>query len=161
MSDLRYAVYRLYDASDRLLYVGQSELPGERASDHVQRAPWGARVARIEREWFTNRPDALIHERALTLSLSPEFPTAVTGQTARTEAHAYVARDLRKAPRWYGDDVCPDPKAVARELLSASGYLDDSCVTPREAPTSDAEYGEQCRADRARIVADMAERVAS
>ena len=158
MTDLRYAVYRLYDAAGRLLYVGQSELPSERANDHVQRSPWGSRVARVEQEWFTNRPDALIHERALTLSLNPEFPSTVTGQTARTVAHAYVARDLRKAPKWYGDAACQDPKTVARELLSSSGYLDDDCVTPRETPTSDAEYGEQCRADRARIVEAMHEK---
>jgi hypothetical protein len=152
---LRYAVYRAYDADDRLLYVGQGEIPGQRIYDHKRLAPFRDRIARTEVEWFTNRPDALIHERALTLSLNPEFPTHVTGHQARRLAAAYVSRDLRKGPVWYGDPECPNPRQRAREILTESGYYDDSCVTPRERPSTDEEYAAECAAIRAEVMDRM------
>lgn len=141
---LRYAVYRLYDATDRLLYVGQAAVPEERVNDHRLRSPWGERVARVDVEWFTNRPDALLHERLLTLTWAPEFPTRVTGSQAHREARAYVVRDLRRAPVWYGEPCPDDPKAVADTMLRASGYFDDEWVTPSEAPATAEEYAAQC-----------------
>ena len=149
---LRYGVYRLYDETDRLLYVGQGAIPEERVNDHRLRSPWGERIARVEVEWFTNRPDALIHERALTLTHSPEFPTRVTGSQAHREARAYVVRDLRRGPVWHGEPCPDDPKAVADKELRESGYFDDSCLTPREEPASEEDYARECADARYRIV---------
>jgi hypothetical protein len=153
MTWLRVAVYRLYDVEGRLLYIGQAPEPRKRVVDHTRRQPWGSRIDHMECEWFTNRPDALVYERALTLSLNPEFPTIVTGEGARFRAIAQVVADLRHALAWYGEPVPDDKKARARELLEASGYLDDATVTPREKPTSNSD---PMRVTERRMIAGIA-----
>lgn len=153
---LRYAVYRLYAADGTLLYVGQSEAPTERVKDHRQRSPFGDRIDRVELQWFTNRCDALIHERATTRTLHPLYATVTDGAGAHRQACAYVTRDLRRGPKWYGDEPCDDPKAVAAQMVAESGYLDDSCVIPREEPTSHADYEAEMRSDMNRTMQRIA-----
>lgn len=41
------AVYRLYDAANRLLYIGSSHNPGVRQQEH-RKKPWGSEIARRE-----------------------------------------------------------------------------------------------------------------
>lgn len=54
----RTAVYRLYDAEDRLLYVGITVNPKSRLRDHRTKKPWWHEVARTETRWFDTRPEA-------------------------------------------------------------------------------------------------------
>lgn len=138
--NLRYAVYRLYDADGRLLYVGQGAVPEKRIEDHRLRSSFGSRIANSVVEWFTNRPDALLHERALTAVCKPEFPTTTTGSHAHRVARGYIVRDFKRAPVWHGEPCPDDPKAEAERLLREAGYFDDECMTPREAPASQADY---------------------
>lgn len=56
-------VYRLYDAADRLLYVGLSMSPHGRFEKH-KRKPWWRDVERTEIEWFAGREAAKAAERS-------------------------------------------------------------------------------------------------
>lgn len=53
--------YRLYDAADRLLYVGAADDFDRRWRDHKKKS-WWRDVARKDVIWFDNRLDALYEE---------------------------------------------------------------------------------------------------
>lgn len=61
-------VYRLYDADDRLLYVGMAGCYVERLRVHSHRPPrgktWWVDVAYCTLEWFPDYYDALVAELA-------------------------------------------------------------------------------------------------
>lgn len=57
------AVYRLYDANDRLLYVGMGRNPMGRWSSHADQHAWWPSVVRFEVTWYPNRREAAAEER--------------------------------------------------------------------------------------------------
>lgn len=59
-SPKRTALYRLYDAEDRLLYIGITDSPRRRWAQHAakQADAWWPDVARKSVEWFASRTDA-------------------------------------------------------------------------------------------------------
>lgn len=144
-------LYRCYDDAERLLYVGVTNDLTARMHLHKsnERSPWLSRLARTRVVWFTNRCDALIAERRATLLESPLYTTEVTGHTARGSAIACLAADLRLANVRASLEDCT---ATANLMLAESGYLDDTCITPREAPMSDGEWQERAL----RVAADAA-----
>jgi len=52
------SVYRAFDESGELLYVGMSSGPRERFNQHAKDRPWWDEVARIEVERFPTRAEA-------------------------------------------------------------------------------------------------------
>jgi predicted GIY-YIG superfamily endonuclease len=54
----RTAVYRFYDAADRLLYVGMTENPAVRFTSHESLKPWWPDVARQTINWYDTREEA-------------------------------------------------------------------------------------------------------
>ena len=63
----RTAVYRLYDESESLLYVGISDRPLKRFKQHRQKQPWWPEVITREIEWHEDRHAAEVEEfRAIT-----------------------------------------------------------------------------------------------
>lgn len=46
-----HAIYRVYDSSRNLLYIGCSVCPLTRAADHVMHQTWRKRVAFIKVDW--------------------------------------------------------------------------------------------------------------
>lgn len=62
LNDRAAAVYRCYDAHDRLLYVGMSINPHGRIDYHRRYAPWSSAMARWTLEWFPDRPTARAEE---------------------------------------------------------------------------------------------------
>lgn len=126
------AVYRCYDADDRLLYVGVSNKPETRVKIHKgQGAKWAQRVARVDHEWYDNRCDALIAERRATLTEHPEVPTTVLGPHIAASAMSGLISDYRIAGYGYGR------RDLAQRDLDESGYLDNTTVTPRSQPIPD------------------------
>lgn len=65
------ALYRLYDADDKLLYLGISWNPDARMEDHAKHKHWVHLVARRTVEWYPDRPTALAAEAAATAVEKP------------------------------------------------------------------------------------------
>lgn len=80
----RTALYRLYDADGRLLYVGIAQDPEKRWSQHsrTKRATWWPLVARKTVEWFPNREAA---DAAETIAINNEKPPS-TARSARARS---------------------------------------------------------------------------
>lgn len=64
-------LYKLYDTSDTLLYVGVSEDPIRRWSQHATSKPWWQQVTRCELVWHHTRHAALLAEK---LAIREEMP---------------------------------------------------------------------------------------
>lgn len=58
----RTALYRHFDASDRLLYVGITDCLSIRDKQHAATAHWHENVARTETEWCVSREAAVFAE---------------------------------------------------------------------------------------------------
>lgn len=61
-SDERTVLYRLYDANERLLYVGITSNPKSRMNAHAIDKEWWDSVATREFEWFDTREEAAAAE---------------------------------------------------------------------------------------------------
>lgn len=70
-SDAPTAVYRLYDETGRLLYVGIADDPQVRLKDHAAKQPWWKEVATREVVWRETRMDA---EREEVIAIAIEYP---------------------------------------------------------------------------------------
>lgn len=57
------AVYRHFDKSGRLLYVGYSADPFKRTCGHMSKASWALEIASITIEWFPSGEEALAAEK--------------------------------------------------------------------------------------------------
>lgn len=64
-------VYRLFDTSGHLLYVGTSADPQQRWEQHAREKLWWSSVARAEVDWHSNRDAALSAEREAIQSEEP------------------------------------------------------------------------------------------
>jgi len=56
------AVYRFYDSTGVLLYVGITDSPAARWRDHAKRKPWWSQVAERTLAWHPCRQDAAAEE---------------------------------------------------------------------------------------------------
>jgi hypothetical protein len=91
--DRRTALYRLFDAEGRLLYVGVAFNPEVRWKDHAKDKPWWGDVERKTVAWCETRTDALLDE----------------AEAIRTERPLYNVKDSN-VPRSTG----PRPHAAVR-----------------------------------------------
>jgi predicted GIY-YIG superfamily endonuclease len=73
------AVYRHFDAADRLLYVGMTNNPKRRLAEHKCRAVWGDQIARVEVVWMRTAEEAAAAEVDAIRTERPMF----NGGTAR------------------------------------------------------------------------------
>lgn len=60
---VRSTVYLLYDADDKLLYVGSTQSPTVRYKDHARNKPWWSDVRRMKETWYDTREAAYRAER--------------------------------------------------------------------------------------------------
>ncbi|MFJ6069081.1 hypothetical protein ACIQHU_39330 [Streptomyces tendae] len=67
------AVYRLYDATGILLYVGASWNPEFRWEQHRTRKHWAHLVTRRTEEWHPDRPTALAAEKTAIATEKPVY----------------------------------------------------------------------------------------
>lgn len=137
------SLYRLYDASDVLLYVGIAGNPGRRFEQHRGEKPWWGEVARIMLEHFPSREAALAAESKAIKADRPRYNIA--GQTGprivvpdwdhRPLANgAYLDIESRDGYVYVGinrDDLVVQlrmsghPWQVPRHILDATSYLAD------------------------------------
>lgn len=69
------ALYRHYDASGRLLYVGITNAVTKRLDQHVKSSSWATEIKTITIEWHESRADALDAEDSAIFDECPIYNT--------------------------------------------------------------------------------------
>lgn len=116
----RTAIYRFFDGSDRIIYVGISNNPRARWEGHAADKPWWTDVATREIEWFDTRKDAERAERQEISAHSPRWNVA-PGMPDRSQPK--VRRTLRKG--WTPPDSLVELFARYEREQGAVGKLRD------------------------------------
>lgn len=88
-----HALYRFYDRTSQLLYIGITRDPSSRWSQHRGDKPWWLEVRRIEIESLPDRATALKAER---LAIQSEMPRYNVVHNRRTPAPPRVHQPLER-----------------------------------------------------------------
>lgn len=70
------AVYRLYDSTDQLLYIGLGSVPEARWRAHAREKTWWPDVARKTVEWYGSFPEAARAEQEAIRTERPRYNKA-------------------------------------------------------------------------------------
>lgn len=102
----RTALYRLYDAEGRLLYIGIARNPDARMRTHRSLKRWWPEVARAEIEWHSDRNGAERAEAACIVAENPLYNILVPGPGGKargSRARKHVPRVALASPNseWY------------------------------------------------------------
>lgn len=106
----RTALYRLYDAEDRLLYIGITNSPDSRWKSHAHKSPWWPQVAAKHVEWLPTRQQAKREERAGVEEHNPPYNRIWNTWEIRAHLQAEDRRraraelDARRSsitPKWF------------------------------------------------------------
>jgi predicted GIY-YIG superfamily endonuclease len=81
---LNTALYRFYDKTGNLLYVGISDNLGTRFYNHARKKPWWPQVATANVEWFDTRAKAAKAERKAIRSEHPLWNIVHKGRPRRS-----------------------------------------------------------------------------
>lgn len=92
------SVYRYYDASGKLLYVGTADQWERRACDHSKSKPWFGDVRRVELHFFATRKEALEAERMAIVAEHPEQNTVHNRRVNELESlNVRIGSEMRSA----------------------------------------------------------------
>ena len=120
-----HALYRFFDATGALLYVGITLNPGARWTTHSKEKPWWAEVASVTVEQFPDRESVLAAERAAIINEGPTY-NVVHNQGGK------AATVILEAGATAGDDG-PSPGSgggrASRDAAQAGGRLAMTCIT--------------------------------
>ena len=111
-------VYRMYDESDTLLYVGCTHELEERLAAHRRQKSWTARAVRVDVQQFDTRADALAAEEAAIRRERPRYniqPRSGPGETSPVSFR--VDPDLMDAARESAAQRGVTVTRVVREYL--------------------------------------------
>jgi predicted GIY-YIG superfamily endonuclease len=92
-SEQRTALYRFYDASENLLYVGITNDPWRRWRQHVQEKSWYPQVKHQAVTWYDSRIRAEVAEQVAIRCEHPRFNIAGALRPVPDEASAEPAPD--------------------------------------------------------------------
>lgn len=110
-----HAVYRMFDAQGRLLYIGRTKDPGQRFADHSMKR-WFPLVATITLEWHPSLTAASIAERQAIQEENPWYNIAETARTrwppTLLDRERPTSRRVRRRPR-------PVPATTSRSEMQA------------------------------------------
>jgi len=123
-----HALYRFYDATGTLLYVGITADPGSRWRKHAQEKPWWQQITSITLETHPTRAAALEAERQAILAEKPVHN--VVHNRGTREAPRAVPQLDRIAPYQVGDWVAlglSDGRCPVGEIAA----LDDTWISVR------------------------------
>lgn len=112
------AVYRLWDSSGNLLYIGSAYDPELRCKEH-RKKPWWPQVASRTEEWHSNRGTAYIEEmKAIAVERSKYnemgTPGYVAPQTEKLKQRNALA-SIRSRLIRQADEVHRDIRLAAKE----------------------------------------------
>lgn len=99
MSTTLHTLYRFYDASDQLLYVGITNDPPRRFSKHRDDKAWWTGVARIDLEMHQTRHELAAAERAAIESERPLHNIRMNGGRPHRVAETTLTDGL--VGRWF------------------------------------------------------------
>lgn len=104
------SVYRYYDASGVLLYVGITGRADQRNTEHNKTKSWWHRVAHQSIEHFPSRAEAHAREVELIQRYMPPFNTQHNPQAATMQSAYQELRELEQSR------AITDPNEIARHL---------------------------------------------
>jgi excinuclease UvrABC nuclease subunit len=107
-------LYRHFDGSNRLLYVGVSLSAFQRLGQHRNHAHWFEQIKRVEMEQFATRQEALDAERVAIERERPLFNIQHSEQhaLARKAAKTQRAKVIREKPNPTADKVVRDQREI-------------------------------------------------
>src|SRR5690606_19885778 len=92
------AVYRHYDASGLLLYIGMTCDQSVRESMHGTSSPWWIHVRHSEMTWYATRSKGTEAEKSLIIELEPMFNTVYNTYDTMGRDKAKYLRDHHATP---------------------------------------------------------------
>lgn len=116
------ALYHLFDADDRMLYVGITFDPSQRFASHKRDMPWWPLVARRDIRWFDTRREAETEEIATIEKADPPYNTEHSPSAAERTARRWTGhlKPLRRVPVSAEEAaIVAAAKTVAMERLRA------------------------------------------
>ena len=130
MTDRTHALYRFYDATGQLLYVGITLDPGNRWRSHAQDKPWWHEVRGISMETYDTRDQVLAAERR---TIAVEHPLY---NKQRPPLHPNVQAPNLRALVWICD-TCRGP------IADGDGYLHVNHAEVRDTRQAEREWRER------------------
>jgi predicted GIY-YIG superfamily endonuclease len=118
------ALYRLYDDSDRLLYIGITRNPEWRWYMHARKSPWWPQVRRREIAWRDSRPEARAAEIE---AIGAERPIHNKYDKGRAEIAAHLT-ELRVAAGLSGNGLARQMGIVQSRVWK----IEHAQLTPSE-----------------------------
>lgn len=148
----RTALYRLYDAAGALLYVGITNDPGKRFSEHQRLSPWWSLVARRTISWCPHRSAALAAERGAIQNESPVW-NVVFNSTPPAVMHepVSVARQPEKRARIAAAGLSSLPDASVLAIATDYEEAAERLLEERDAKLRAAIDAGRKQADLVRI----------
>jgi hypothetical protein len=120
----RTALYRLFDADDRLLYLGIAKLPEFRWARHAHVQPWWHLVARKTVVWYPSRGEAAIAEEELTATEKPLYDRSAEGVKHHAVERFDDTDGHRRVLEWLKQEVEriePGARLMTGQVASACG----------------------------------------
>jgi predicted GIY-YIG superfamily endonuclease len=122
MNTEKTALYRHWDSSGALLYVGVSWSVVTRTAQHASKKAWFSQVVNISVEWFPSREMAESAERAAIIRERPKY-NSTWNRAPVTHTPRQPERRPRRRPETYLLSVPPTPaeRAFIIDLLIKDG----------------------------------------
>ncbi|TXL84680.1 hypothetical protein [Streptomyces sp. IB2014 016-6] len=122
----RAAVYRLYDASGVLLYIGSAYDPEERCKAHRSK-PWWRQVSRRTDEWYVGRNTAY-REELKAVAVEGSKHNSMGAPSYRTPSTEAVRRRKELAPlrQKLLEESREVDRAVRQECRDSGGLADEA-----------------------------------
>jgi predicted GIY-YIG superfamily endonuclease len=128
----RHALYRIFDRTDALLYVGITADLGKRLATHQRNKSWWHEVNNITIEHFSNRSRAL---EAEAHAIRTENPLYNSQHNTFVQADAVETKAIGEWALSVLQDLF-DEDQQAHAMLAAALHLESSNHAPPEAPAA-------------------------
>lgn len=101
-----HALYRFYDETGKLLYVGISVNPGARFAQHRSDKPWWAQIVDIKVQPMPSRGAALAAEREAIKNERPSYNTIHNQRTEKADPSVAICRSLDAIDEFVVKRIC-------------------------------------------------------
>lgn len=165
---MKTALYRHFDASGELLYVGISLSAVQRLAQHRQTAQWFDRIARIDIEWHDSREQALAAEIQAIMHEQPKCNIQHAGAEPLLAAIASPFKPLacdtyaiehcrsgRRDGNYFERDIADDQLAWWCATFPGEGFrLVVACAGDIAHPGGATNFSPMLRANESNLWAD-------